>query len=182
LSVCAALAIAAALCGCGADFDTQQAWFSKPVNMFGGAKGGYTYSDLGQTTRQRGPVTPADLVDANGGCAPLAAPAATPESSNQPSGPAPDASALLGAGVGLGMTECEVVYRAGAPSSVELGSKPNGDRTAALRFNGGPRPGLYRFEAGRLTEMDRVEVPAPPPQPAAKKKPAKPAAKQAKQE
>ena len=47
-----------------------------------------------------------------------------------------------------------------------------------LTYNSGPRPGVYRFAGGRLTEMDRVEVPALPPKPAkkkiAKKKPGKP--------
>jgi hypothetical protein len=72
--------------------------------------------------------------------------------------------------VGLGMTECEVVARAGPPNSVQLGRNPNGDRTAVLSYQSGPRPGVYHFERGRLMQMDRVEVAAPPP---AKKKPAK---------
>jgi hypothetical protein len=38
-----------------------------------------------------------------------------------------------------------------------------------LTFKSGPRPGLYRFNSGRLAEMDRVEVPPPPPQPEKKK-------------
>jgi hypothetical protein len=67
------------------------------------------------------------------------------------------------------MTECEVVSRAGPPNSVQLGRNPNGDRTAVLSYQGGPRPGIYHFERGRLTQMDRVEVAPPPPQ----KKPAK---------
>jgi hypothetical protein len=175
--VLAALAIAAALGGCAnTDFDTQQGWFAKRTDWFG-RSGGYTYSDLGEQTRQRGPIGPSDLVDAGGGCAPVAVPAqAQPESNNQASGPpgAADSASLLGGGVGLGMTECEVVYRAGQPTAVELGSKPTGERTATLRFAGGPRAGVYRFEAGRLTEMDRVETPPPPPTPTAKKKPVKP--------
>jgi len=69
------------------------------------------------------------------------------------------------------MTECEVVARAGPPNSVQLGRNPNGERTAVLSYQGGPRPGVYHFERGRLMQMDRVEVAAPPPQ--AKKKPAK---------
>ena len=46
---------------------------------------------------------------------------------------------------------------------------PNGDRTAILSYQSGPRPGVYHFERGRLMQMDRVEVAPPPPQ----KKPAK---------
>jgi hypothetical protein len=71
------------------------------------------------------------------------------------------------------MSECEVVSRAGAPASVQIGQAPNGDRTAVLTYNSGPRPGIYRFERGHLMQLDRVDVPAPPPQ-TAKKKPVKP--------
>ena len=71
------------------------------------------------------------------------------------------------------MSECQVVYRAGHPNSIEIGKNPNGDRTAALTYLSGPRPGIYRFERGRLMELDRVAEPAQPPQ-TTKKKPAKP--------
>jgi hypothetical protein len=40
-----------------------------------------------------------------------------------------------------------------------------------LTYSGGSRPGLYRFAAGRLTEMDRVE--GSPPAQAEQKTPAK---------
>lgn len=70
------------------------------------------------------------------------------------------------------MTECDVVYRAGTPNSVQLGKNPNGDRTAVLTYNAGPRPGIYRFERGELMQMDRVAEPAPAPA-VAKKKPVK---------
>jgi hypothetical protein len=69
------------------------------------------------------------------------------------------------------MSECDVVFRAGQPSSVQIGSLPNGDRTAVLTFQSGPRPGIYRFVRGGLTEMDAVAAPPAPP-PVAKKKPA----------
>jgi len=76
----------------------------------------------------------------------------------------------MGQGIALGMSECDVVYRAGGPSNLELGKNPNGDRTLVLTYNSGPRPGIYRFEAGRLMDMDRVEVPTPPPAPKVVKK------------
>jgi hypothetical protein len=146
----AALAMAIALGGC-ADYGWDTAtFFRKPLDVVGRTSG-YTYSDLGES-RQAKPVTDSDLVDASGSC------------------PGSDAS-RLGEGVGLGMTECEVVSRAGPPNSVQFGRNPNGERTALLSYQGGPRPGVYHFERGRLMQMDRVEVPAPPPQ--AKKKPAK---------
>jgi hypothetical protein len=76
---------------------------------------------------------------------------------------------LLGGGVALGMSECDVVSRAGAPSQVQIGKNPNGDRTAVLTFTAGPRPGIYHFERGGLMTMDRVATPAAPPQEAKKK-------------
>jgi hypothetical protein len=175
-----------ALSACSSvDFDSAQ-WFQKPIDLFG-RQGGYTFSELQETKQQR-PITANDLVQQNGACA---APPAQPQSNAAPSGSpaampvvATDADSLLGGGVSLGMSECDVVYRAGQPSSVQLGQNPNGDRTAVLTFDSGPRPGIYRFERGRLTEMDRVAEPPPPPQQpkTAKKKPAKPNNPQSKNE
>jgi hypothetical protein len=149
--VLAALAMAGVLGGCGDVGWDAGTLFRKPIDV-AGRNNGYTYSDL-QESRQARPVSDSDLVDANGSC-PVAA------------APGNDAS-----GLGLGMTECEVVARAGPPNSVQLGRNPNGDRTAVISYQSGPRPGIYHFERGRLTQMDRVEVAPPPPQ--AKKKPAK---------
>ena len=63
---------------------------------------------------------------------------------------------MLGGGIALGMSECDVVFRAGQPSSVQIGNAPNGDRTAVLTYQSGPRPGIYHFLRGGLTEMDGV--------------------------
>jgi hypothetical protein len=164
----AALAMASMLGGCGDVGWDSGSLFRKPIDV-AGRSGGYTFSDLGESRLTR-PVTDADLVDANGGC-PAGAP--PPQSGAGPAAPgaAPGNDAPgLAEGVGLGMTECEVVARAGPPNNVQLGRNPNGDRTAVLSYQSGPRPGVYHFERGRLMQMDRVEV-APPPQ--AKKKPAK---------
>jgi hypothetical protein len=162
----AALAMAGLLGGCGGDTGWDSGTlFRKPIDV-AGHTGGYSYSDLGESSLTR-PVTEADLVDANGSCP---AAAAAPQPAAGPAPPGGDASGLA-EGVGLGMTECQVVARAGPPNSVQLGSSPNGDRTAIISYQGGPRPGIYHFERGRLMQMDRVEVAEPPPQ--AKKKPAK---------
>jgi hypothetical protein len=185
LSVLAALAAAAALGGCS-DFDTGQAWFAKPFDV-SGRGAGYSFSELSETKKKEHPITANDLVNANGSCPAPAAPAAAAPAGAPPGSPpgAPPAAALppspdgtasdplLGSGIALGMSECEVVYRAGAPSSVQISSAPNGDRMASLTFPGGPRPGIYRFVRGALTEMDAVAAPPPPPQ-VAKKKPVKP--------
>jgi hypothetical protein len=152
----AALAMAGVLGGCGDVGWDSGSLFRKPVDVIGRSSG-YSYSDLGETRLTR-PITDADLVDANGGCPAAAGPAAPG-----------NGTAALGEGIGLGMTECEVVARAGQPNSVQLGRNPGGDRTAVLSYQSGPRPGIYHFERGRLMQMDRVEVAPPPPQ----KKPAK---------
>jgi hypothetical protein len=164
----AALAMAITLGGC-ADYGWDTAtFFRKPIDVVGRTSG-YTYSDLAES-RQARPVADSDLVDASGSCPPSAPPPQPAAAAGGAPAPGSDAS-RLGEGVGLGMTECEVVARAGAPNSVQLGRNPNGERTAVLSYQGGPRPGVYHFERGRLMQMDRVEVAEPPPQ--AKKKPAK---------
>jgi hypothetical protein len=164
----APLAMAMALCGCGSDIGWDSGWFRKPIDVLG-HNAGYSYSDLGEASLSRA-ITANDLVDASGNC-PLPTAPQQAAAAAAPPPPAGEAS-LLGGGVGLGMSECEVVYRAGHPTSVEIGKNPNGDRTAVLTYLSGPRPGIYRFERGRLMELDRVAEPAQPPQ-AAKKKPAK---------
>ena len=162
-SVLLAAAALAGLAGCGVD--PTQPWFAKPFDV-SGRSAGYSFSELSETKKERRVVSANDYVNANGSCpAPVAAAPAAPPA------PAADASSLLGGGLALGMSECDVVYRAGAPSSVQIGSLPNGDRTAVLTFEGGPRPGIYRFVRGGLTEMDAV-APPPAPPPVAKKKPA----------
>jgi hypothetical protein len=163
----AVLMMALALCGCS-NLDTSS-WFSKPLDLFG-TRSGYSYSNLNGAPRQERPVTANDLVDASGAC-PAPAPQSAPANPGGGVAPASDAASLLGGGVAIGMTECESVERLGRPNAVNLGQNPNGLRSAVLTYESGPRPGVYRFEAGRLTEMDRVEVPPPKPEP--KKKVAK---------
>jgi hypothetical protein len=179
----AALMLAVSLCGCANPevFDTTEHWFSKPFDWTG-QKGGYTFSELKDTNDSRTPVTANELVSPNGACPPAPAPAAPPPAPTaaQPGMSPPDAAAptLLGGSVALGMTECQVVYRAGAPSSVQIGSNPNGDRTAVISYESGPRPGIYRFERGRLMGMDRVDVPVPTAKVAKRKKKTTPKAEQ----
>ncbi len=159
------LILAFALCGCADSVDTTN-WFARPLDLFG-SRGGYTYANLGDT-RMDHPITANDLVDANGAC-PRFVPSAPAQAAAEAGAAPGDAGALLSSGVAIGMSECEVVTHLGAASAVNLGRNPNGDRTAVLTFKGGPRPGVYRFTAGRLEEMDRVEGPPPAPEPAKKK-------------
>jgi hypothetical protein len=172
----AALAAAIALSGCGAgNYDVDQAWFSKPFQLVS-QKGGYTFSELGESKQRQRPITANDLVNSNGSCPPpptLAAPQAQASAGNQPAPAAAptDTGSLLGSGVALGMSECDVVFRVGQPGAVQIGKNPNGDRTAVLTYQTGPRPGIYHFERGALVEMDSIAE--PPPQQTAKKKSAK---------
>ncbi|HTZ02150.1 MAG TPA: hypothetical protein VMC05_07430 [Xanthobacteraceae bacterium] len=180
--VLAALLTALSLAGCAdVDFDTQQAWFRKKLDL-SGRQGGYTFSELQESRLQQRPITANDLVNANGSCPPPAAAPALPPAPGQAAVPPTpvDTAALLGGGIALGMSECDVVFRAGAPSSVQIGRLPNGDRSAVLTFDTGPRAGTYRFERGALKELDALPMAAAPP-PAVKKKSAKSAkAKQGK--
>jgi hypothetical protein len=69
---------------------------------------------------------------------------------------------LTGAGVGLGMTECEVARRAGIADQVDISTSPGGERLVVLTYRSGPRPGIYRFLSGRLKEIERLPEAAPP--------------------
>ena len=65
------------------------------------------------------------------------------------------ASPVLG-GIALGMTECQVVRRAGTPSNVTIGSAGKGQRKVVLSYLGGEWPGVYHFQSGRLKIIDAL--------------------------
>ena len=81
-------------------------------------------------------------------------------------------------GVALGMSECDVVRRAGLATNVNVGAGDKGERKVVLTYLTGPWPGIYTFGDGRLREVNRApEPPAPPKAPPKKgnaKKPIKP--------
>jgi hypothetical protein len=109
-----------------------------------------------------GPVTAQDLVGSDGACA-------SPGQGGSPIGAsAADAgwasATLIEGGIGLQMTECDVVRRAGAPDRVEIGTSDRGERSVVLTFIRGPRPGIYRFAGGRLYSVE-----APPESPTTSK-------------
>jgi hypothetical protein len=88
----------------------------------------------------------------------------------------PTAAPLIPGGIGIDMTECEVVQRAGRPDNFEVGSTQRGERSAVLTYIHGPKPGIYKFEAGRLVALERGPEPPAAPKPAKPaKQPAKPA-------
>jgi hypothetical protein len=185
--------------------NNEGGWFSKPMNVFG--KPDWAIASSGDRSAQLSPtkpVAPEDLVSADGLCsapppppvqpAPAAAPtpppdrpvgsiagdlarapmpAATPASIGQQPGAPP----VLG-GVALGMSECEVVRRAGMPGNVNIGAGDRGDRKVVLTYLTGTWPGIYTFDSGRLKEVERAPgQPAPvlePPKTKKAKKPVKP--------
>ena len=121
------------------------------------------------------PVTPEDLVSAEGACPgmpPPASPADANASSNAPGGVSPTGTSGT---VALGHTECDVVRGIGAPDNVSLSANQRGERVAVVTWSRGPRAGIYTFTAGRLASIEGT--PAPPEQPKAAKSKAKTAKK-----
>ena len=160
--------IAVSLSGC----DHTAKWFAKPLNPFNNNPG-YNYSSLGDARVDRA-ITANDLVDAGGACPNYAGPAPSASASPGEGASPQDSAALFGGGVALGMSECDIVARLGQATAVNFGTGAYGSRSVVLTYNAGPRPGIYRFENGRLLEMDRVEgLPPSAEKKATKKKPAK---------
>jgi hypothetical protein len=118
------------------------------------------------------PVAPEDLVDAQGMCAGMTPAPETTLGSDAGAGAAPPPAAP--GAVGLDMTECEVVRAVGLPQMVNIGTNARGERKVMMTFARNERAGVYEFNAGRLTSLERGPEPPPPPKPEkpAKKKPA----------
>ena len=118
------------------------------------------------------PVTPADLVSAEGQCAATAAEApAAPDGASDGMQEGVQQADLLPGGIALQMTECDVVRRGGAPEQLQIGADERGDRSVVITYIRGPRPGIYRFTAGRLTSIERApEAPGAKAKPKAKSK------------
>ena len=78
-------------------------------------------------------------------------------------------------GIGLGMTECELVRTLGHTDRIEISTNERGLRIVTLTYLNGERPGIYRFESGRLDSLERVDAGPAAPKPAkpkaAKKQP-----------
>ncbi|WP_438275205.1 hypothetical protein [Nitrobacter sp.] len=116
------------------------------------------------------PVTPDDLISADGLCPGMAPPIGSGESSalsdGASGGPTTTASTAPVTGtVALGHTECDVTRGIGAPDNVSLSNNPHGDRVAVLTFLHGPRAGIYTFTAGRLSSIEKAPEPVAPPRP-----------------
>ena len=120
------------------------------------------------------PITPDDLVSADGMCPGMAPPAGPADANALTEGAAGAPPPTTTGTVALGHTECDVVRGIGAPDSVNLSNNARGDRVAVITYTQGQRAGIYTFVAGRLTSIERgpqAEVQPKPVKPRAKKKP-----------
>ncbi|MBQ8103457.1 MAG: hypothetical protein IJ127_11245 [Afipia sp.] len=165
-SLVALVILAPMVSGCGgvgalSDFSLKdQEWFARPGKIF---KGNSTIETPPLSVSKE--VTPNDLISSDGQCPGMPAPGA-PADANASEGQ------VSVAPVALGHTECDVARAiAVAPDNVNLSNNERGDRVAQITWRTGPRPGAYTFTSGRLTSIERVDVP-PPEKPArgAKKK------------
>ena len=102
---------------------------------------------------------------------PAAPPASVTPSAAPPEQP-PGAPQVMG-GVALGMSECDVVRRAGLAGNVNIGAGEKGERKVVLSYVSGTWPGIYTFTDGRLRVIDRAPEPPPSAKPPVKKKNAK---------
>lgn len=124
------------------------------------------------TMRSLAPVGPQDLVDGQGLCAGMQAPApASAEPGAVTNEAAQPPQPTLPQPVALEMTECQVVRALGSPARTDIGNNERGERSVTLTFMGSDRAGIYRFNAGRLASIERGPEPPAPAKP--DKKPAK---------
>lgn len=157
------IVVAPVMAGCGGlggmtDLSLKdQEWFARPGQLFKAGNSKIETPPLSPTKD----VTPNDLISSDGACPGMPEPAA-----------ADAAGVPAAAPVALGHTECDVARAVGiAPDNVNLSNNERGERVALVTWTHGPRPGAYTFTSGRLTAIERVDVPAPPkPTRAAKKK------------
>jgi hypothetical protein len=177
-TVLALMLFAPVLVGCGAttsdifssDLLSKDAeWFSRSGRLF--IKN--VSIDAPPLTPDK-PVTPDDLVSADGACPGMASAGAPTNANASSEGGAAPTPTTTGT-VALGHTECDVVRGIGAPDSVNISRNPRGDRVAVVSFSQGQRAGIYTFTAGRLTSIERGTEPVAEPK-AVKPKKKKPAA------
>jgi hypothetical protein len=120
------------------------------------------------------PLTADDYVSAEGVCPGMAPPGAPADANAMTEGPAgAPQPAPQGGTVALGHTECDVVRGIGAPDSVNISAGPGGQRMAVVTWLRGARAGIYTFNSGRLSSIERAPNAEPLPtaaKPKAKKK------------
>ena len=144
-------------------------WFSRPGRMF--------IRNISIETAPLSPdkpITPDDLISADGQCPGMAPPGA-PADANALTDAAAAAPTSKPGAIALLHTECDVARGIGtAPDSVNLSTDTMSRRVAVLTYSHGSRPGIYTFTSGRLSSVERGPEVAQPKvaKPKAKKKPA----------
>jgi hypothetical protein len=151
------LAPAVAGCGSATDFLSKDAeWFSRPARIFSGST-----TMNSQPLSERGPVSPNDLINADGLCAEVAQSAPASDQSNDPRAAQPGG----GGSVALESAECDVVRALGNPTNTSISGDERGQRLVVLTYEQGLRPGIYHFTGGRLTSIERGAEPPPAKKP-----------------
>ncbi|HEX7790654.1 MAG TPA: hypothetical protein VF467_09055 [Afipia sp.] len=145
--------LAPMMTGCGglSDFSLKdQEWFARPGRIFKGGNSAIETPPLSSATD----VAQGDLMSSDGQCPGMPA-AGAPGDAN-----ASSEGQVSAAPVALGHTECDVARAIPvAPDNVNLSNNERGDRVAVITWRSGPRPGAYTFTSGRLTAIERVDVP-----------------------
>jgi hypothetical protein len=172
--VLALLLLAPAVSGCSSlsnSFDLKdQEWFSRSGRLFI-----ENVSISAPPLTPNKPLTPDDYVSAEGACPGMAPPGAPADANAMTEGPAGAPApqpAPQGGTVALGHTECDVVRGIGAPDSVNISAGPGGGRVTVVTWLRGARAGIYTFNSGRLSSIERAPQAEPLPT-AAKPKPKK---------
>ena len=171
-SLLALLLLGPALAGCGGASDL----LSKDADWF--SRSGRTFirnvSIETPPLTPNKPVTPDELVSADGACPGMLPPGADANALADGAAGAPPPS--TSGTVALGHTECDVVRGIGAPDSVNFSSNARGDRVAVVTYSRGQRAGIYTFTSGRLSAIERGPEPVVQPKVAKPKRKRRPAA------
>ncbi len=149
-------------CGTATDFLSKDAeWFSRPARIFSG-----TTTMDSRPLSERGPVSPADLINADGLCADMGTSAPASDQSGDPQAAQPSQPAQpAGGSIALESSECEVVRALGGPTNTSISGDEGGRRLVVLTYAQGSRPGIYHFTSGRLTSVERGAEPPPAKKP-----------------
>lgn len=184
MTLAGAAALALAGCSGGSNlFDSSSGnsstLFSKPLdNIFSKPDWGHAGAQSGGLS-PTGSVGPEEFVNPDGSCAPSATEAAQVAAAPAQAEPVPDrlqsegggiapASPTVLGGVALGMTECQVVRRAGAPTNVAISADEKNERKVVVTYTSGGWPGIYTFMSGRLKVVDMLPEQQKPKPPARK--------------
>ena len=157
------------LAACGSDtFSSDTKLFPSQVKFFSSQDWATATKATGPDLIAAGPAPGEELVDANGRCGVQGTQTdvavGTVAGDLGSSTAAQPTTPTVAGGVALGMSECQVVARAGQPGQVNIGAEPGNERKTVLTYNSGPWPGTYTFSAGRLKDIQavaQVEQPKP---------------------